>query len=198
MRYLILSVALICVPAAFGQAIIDFSGGAEYDSYYGSAAGDVVGYRFTVSETIEVTDLGVWNMDTYGAGGVDSPHQVGIWDDTETLVADVTVDATGTVVGDWIYESISLVVLNPGTTYTIGALYLSGDDDRYISGAASATTYPMVTWENAVYPTEGELGFVYPALDSPTSSVGRFGPNFIFNPTPLVRSTWGSIKASMQ
>lgn len=197
MRYIIVAVLLIAVPAAFGQAIIDFSGGTEYNSYYGSAAGDVVGYRFTVAETIEVTDLGVWNMDSYGAGGVDNPHPVGIWDDTETLIADVTVDATGTVVGDWIYESISAVVLNPGTTYTIGVLYYDDDEDRYISGASSATTDPMVTWENAVYPTEGELGFVYPALDSDPSSVGRFGPNFIFDPTSLVHSTWGSIKASM-
>jgi hypothetical protein len=46
-----------------------------YDSYYGSVAGDVVGWRFTVTEQIEVSDLGVWNNDK--TGGLESPHEVG-------------------------------------------------------------------------------------------------------------------------
>ncbi|MBD3278232.1 MAG: hypothetical protein GF388_08030 [Candidatus Aegiribacteria sp.] len=197
-RYIIVAVLLITVPVALGQAITGFSGGTEYNSYYSSAAGDVVGFRFTVSEELEVSELGVWNNDTAGGGaGLSSSHEVGIWDDTETLLTSVTVDVTGTVIGDWTYASIT-PVLNPGVTYTAGALYTNTDNDNYISSASSATTDQAVTLENAVYPTGGELGYVYPALDSPTSSVGRFGPNFIFTPTPIVRSTWGSIKASMQ
>lgn len=188
--------ALVCVPAAFGQAITGFTGGNQFDSYYGSAAGDVVGYQFTVSEQMQVTDLGIWNMDTFGVGGIDNPHEVGIWDGSQNLLGSVVVDNTGTVVGDWIYESITPIILDTGETYTIGALYLSGDDDRYISGASSATTAAEITWLASVYPTAGELGFVFPGLTS--TSIGRFGPNFIFDELALEHTTWGSIKATMQ
>ena len=138
-----LVMVLVCAPVALGQAVTGFSGGTEYDSYYGSSAGDVVGWRFTVAVGIEVTDLGVWNADQ--TGGVESPHEVGIWDGSEALLTSVIVDGTGTVVGDWIYASITPVAINPGETYTIGALYFSGDDDWYISGASSLTTEPDVT-----------------------------------------------------
>ena len=189
-----LIMVLVCVPVAFGQAILTFTGGTEYDSYYGSVAGDVVGWRFTVTEQIEVSDLGVWNNDK--TGGLESPHEVGIWDDSQTLLTSVIVDGSGTVVDDWIYASITPVIIDPGVTYTIGALYVSGDDDWYISSATSSTTDPFVTWVNAVYPFEGELGFVFPENDSDPSSVGRFGPNFIFDELSLEHTTWGAIKAT--
>jgi len=185
---------LICVPVAWGQAITGFSGGTEYDSYYGSAAGDVIGWRFTVVQTMEVSDLGLWNADQ--TGGPDNAHMVGIWDAAQTLLTSVEVNPTGTVVGDWIYIATTPVVLSPGITYTIGGLYFSGDDDWYISGASSVTSDTDVTWLNSVYPSVGELGFVFPTLDSAPSSGGRFGPNFIFTLGSLENSTWGAIKTS--
>lgn len=191
---LCLIIVLVCAPVAWGQAVTGFSGGTEYDSYYGSSNGDVVGWRFSVAVELEISDLGVWNADQ--TGGVESPHEVGIWDGSQALITSVTVDAGGTVVGDWIYASITPVIIVPGETYTIGALYFPADDDWYISSASSCTTEPDVTWINAVYPTAGEMGFVYPGLDSAPSSVGRFGPNFIFTETSLDQTTWGAIKAS--
>lgn len=187
-------IVLVCTPIAFGQAITGFSGGVEYDSYYGDPAGDVIGWRFTVADDVLITDLGVWNMDQ--TGGLDSPHEVGIWDASKVLVTSVTVDGTGTVVGDWIYASITPVVLATGETYTIGAIYFTSDDDYYISGASSVATDPDVTWLNSVYPLQGDLGFVFPESDSPASSGGRFGPNFIFTDTAIARTTWGAIKNS--
>jgi hypothetical protein len=191
---LFLAVLLICAPVAFGQAVTGFSGGSQYDSYYGSAAGDVVGWRFTVAQEMEVTDLGVWNNDQ--TGGLESSHETGIWNSSQTLLASVVVDNTGTVVGDWIYEAITPIILSPGETYTIGSSYVSGDNDWYISSASSMTTDPDVTFIESTYPASGELGFVFPASSS--SSFGRFGPNFIFNLTGLESATWGSIKTSLQ
>ena len=191
--YLIM--VLVCVPVAWGQAIIGFVGGSEYDSYYGEPAGDVVGWRFTVAKQLVISDLGVWNADK--TGGIESPHQVGIWDGSQTLIASVTVDATGSVVGDWIYASITPVIVVPEETYTIGALYVQGDDDWYISSASSLTTDADVTWLNAVYPAAGNMGFVYPSNDSSSSSIGRFGTNFLFSETSLEQTTWGAIKASL-
>lgn len=185
-------VAMACVPAAWGQAITDFTGGSEYDSYYGSVAGDVIGWRFSVSEEVQITDLGVWNVDQ--TGGIESPHIVGVWDGSQALMDSVTVDGSGTVVGDWIYASVTPIIVSPGETYTIGALYFSGDSDWYISSATNVTTDPGVTWIESVYPFEDELGFAYPELS--TSSFGRFGPNFLFETLALQQSTWGEIKAT--
>lgn len=168
-------------PGAMGQAIASFTGGGSYSSYYGSAAGDVVGYRFQVSAPLEVDQLGVWN-DT---DGLTSSHEVGIWDGAQVLLASVVVTPAGSVIGDWTYGSITPVTLVPGQTYTAGVLYTPTDGDSYISGASAVTTDPNVTWINGVYPAAGELGFVYPANDSSPSSVGRFGPNFTFTVVPV-------------
>lgn len=187
---------LAIAAAANGQAITGFTGGSAYNIYHGGSTGDAIGYRFTVNEQISVTDFGVWNADQ--TGGMDTDHPVGLWDDTQTLLADVVVTTAGTVVGDWIYTPVTPVVLNPGTTYTIAVVYYSDDQDYYISSATSMNTDPAVTWVNAVYPTTGSLGLTYPAMDSPATSKGRFGPNFLFTTTALSRATWGSIKATWQ
>lgn len=196
MRTLIfLLIVTVFASITFGQAITGFSGGTEYATYYGSATGDVIGWRFTVADDILITDLGVWNMDS--AGGLVSAHAVGVWDASEALVTFATVDATGTVVGDWIYASVTPAVLPTGQIYTIGAVYFPDDNDLYISGASAVTTDPDVTWLNSVYPLEGDLGFTYPELDSSPTSGGRFGPNFLFNDTSLSRMSWGAIKTSL-
>jgi len=186
MRRMLFAVGVVFLfaPAVLGQGITGFTGGALYASYYGSLApGDVIGFRFTVSAPYTVASLGVYNAD---ADGLTSAHQVGIWDGTQTLIASVTVDPlTGTPIGDWTYASITPVTLMPGQTYTAGAAYTSDDGDSYISGASAVTTDPVVTWLNAVYPTAGDLGFVYPGLDSAPTSGGRFGPNFTDEVVPV-------------
>lgn len=193
--FVFLVIVSVFVPAAFGQAITGFTGGSEYSSYYGAPAGDVIGWRFTVASEILITDLGVWNMDQ--TGGIEFPHEIGIWDASQALITSVTVDGTGTVVDDWIYASITPVVMAIGETYTIGAIYFQTNNDFYISGASSVVSDPDVTWINSVYPLGADLGFVYPENDSSPSSGGRFGPNFLFAVTAIERTTWGSIKAAL-
>jgi hypothetical protein len=198
-------ILMIVAPAAMGQAITGFSGGTQYDTYYGGVvAGDVVGYRFEVTAPLEVAMLGVWNADssevttfpqevgTPGVGNsnsseaLSSPHQVGIWDAGQNLIASVTVDpGTGTIIGDWTYDAITPVTLLPGQVYTAGAMYTTTDSDSYISGASGVTTDPNVVWLNSVYPAAIDLGFVFPTEDSAPSSGGRFGPNFTFTVVPV-------------
>lgn len=185
---------LALTPLVWGQALLSFSGGNEYPIYYSGSTGDVVGWRFQVTDEMQVTNLGVWNNDN--TGGMDVPHKVGIWDNTPALICSVTVTTSGTVIDDFIYESIDPISLYSGMTYTIGTLYAVDDSDNYISSASSAVWAPEVTFYQSVYPSSGSLGFVFPAFS--TTSTGRFGPNFLFDNVALERSTWGSIKASMQ
>ncbi|MEM1081572.1 MAG: DUF4082 domain-containing protein [Pseudomonadota bacterium] len=161
-------------------AIDSFTGGTAFGNFYADSTGDVVGFRFTMNSEQAVQSLGVWNGDTAGAGGLDNPHQVGIWDDTETLIASTTVTPTSTAIGDFRYEDISPVTLSTGVTYTIGVVYTATDDDSYVSGP-TITFNSEVTSVNAVFPSAGDLGFVFPTEDS-GGNAGRLGPNFLFGP----------------
>ena len=179
------------------QAIESFSGGSTFASFYGGTAADVVGFRFTMNSPQSVQSLGVWNGDATGVGGLDSDHQVGIWDDSQTLIASVTVTPASPVTGDFRYEPIAPVMLNPGVTYTIGATYLPTDDDDYVSNP-TVTANPEVNIINAVFPAAADLGFVFPTEDS-AGNPARLGPNFIFGaalpesvPVPAF-SRWGLV-----
>ncbi|MBI4916480.1 MAG: DUF4082 domain-containing protein [Acidobacteria bacterium] len=179
-----LIVAVVAAPCAMGQAVTGYAGGFEYPAYYGTLPGDVVGYRFTVANSVQVSDLGVWNQDTStGGAGLSASHQVGIWDGSQTLIASTTVTTSGTVNGSWTYASITPVVLNPGQTYTIGALYPGNDNDSYLSGCSTLTMAAGVTFVQSVYPASEGLGFVFPAGNSTSS--GRLGPNFLFSVVPV-------------
>lgn len=74
--------AVTCLSVLFFNANAapiesDITGGSEFDSYYGSLAGDVIGFAFTADVDLTATALGVW----LGNDGVlNSSHQVGLWD----------------------------------------------------------------------------------------------------------------------
>lgn len=51
------------VASAQTPAVVSFSGGSAFDSYWGSASGDVVGYRFTADVDLTITHLGGLNAD---------------------------------------------------------------------------------------------------------------------------------------
>jgi hypothetical protein len=58
------------------------------------------------------------------------------------------------------------------------------------------TAATEINWLCSVYPVSSEQGFAFPGATS--TSIGRFGPNFMFGGYSLDQTTWGAIKASMQ
>lgn len=179
---LCLVMVLACVPMAWGQAITGFVGGTEYDIFHQNTSGDVVGYRFTVSEVLSATHLGVWNNDAAGTpnAGLTKSMLVGVWNGSGSLISYILVTPAGMAVGDWIYTPfVYELTLNPGETYTIGAYYKPDDVDYFISDASTMTTAPEVTWSNAANAATTDLGFNFPASDLSPVVVGHFGPNFI-------------------
>src|SRR5688500_7383970 len=85
-----------------------------------------VGYEFTVSQTISVTQLGYYNglSATGGPGfqsnvqGVNDSHEVGIYDNAGVLQGSkvtVTYDGTPAAAGSFIYVPVTPFTLNPGT-----------------------------------------------------------------------------------
>jgi len=175
------------VALAQGPAVLNWTGGTEYESYYGSGS-DVIGWDFIPTQTIYATHLGYYTDPNHA--GLEAPHQVGIWDtQTQALLATATIDRNDPVTGLFHYKPISSLMLQAGKTYTIGGLDASGDNDWYVSGASTLSMAPEVTWVASRYPSAGGLGFVFPALTS--TGKGRFGPNFLFVPEPTALALLG-------
>lgn len=78
-----------------------------------------IGWQFSTNNALTVDALGYLDVDT---NGLETTHQVGIWDSTGALLTSATVDA-GTVdpvLSFFRYKSITPYLLPGGHTYTIG------------------------------------------------------------------------------
>lgn len=137
-----------------------------------------VGWNFSLSSAVLVTDLGVWDGGTSFSGppgdGLADPHTVTIWTSTGTFVTSATVPAgtSGTLVDDFRYVSIAQTLLVAGS-YVIGAYYPTSSDFAADS-ATGITTGPEVIYGQS----RGGLGNGFPG--SSAASNGIFGPNFQF------------------
>jgi hypothetical protein len=169
---------MAAVAAQANPAILSFTGGSTFDSYYGSnqATPDVVGFRFSVNQELTVNRLGVYSP----GADLGASHQVGIWRLSDSaLLSSATVAPGSTQIGSFRYASVTGVMLQTGVDYVIGATYWGGGPDLYVSFPSSLFTHPLVNHQGAVYPGSPNLGFVMPTAFEP-NNLGRFGPNFTF------------------
>ena len=176
--------ALCFVPALAQTPVVTgfTGGGGPFSSFYGTLlpSGDTVGYRFTADSNITITDLGI--VDDFD-GSLDSPHQVGLWcNSDQMLLASTTVSSGDTLFNGFWYAPVAPVALVENEDYTLGAVYASDDNDSYISGPSSITT-DMISGTMGVEPGVGDLGFVYPVVTS-AGNLGRIGPNALYVPEP--------------
>lgn len=79
-----------------------------------------LGYAFTVSSPIRVTDLGL--LDFYSRDGFNDQHAVAIWTSTGTQLVQTTIPAgtSAKLIDNYRHVPIAPFILAPGT-YTIGA-----------------------------------------------------------------------------
>ena len=187
-KLLCLGIALaLCAPVmAQTPALTSFSGGGYYSAYHSGTTGDTIGWEFVANSSFSITHLGGWNDIAYG--GMETTHHVGIWDLNQNLLASVVVDpTTATAVGDFLYQQLSApLAVVAGQHYVIGeADFVSSGVDYYVSSVSASSWSPEVTWVNSRYPASLSMGFAFPSTI--TTSVGRFGPNFLFpEPTTFV------------
>jgi len=145
-----------------------------------------VGYAFTVSSPIRVTDLGVWDE---GSDGLVDPHAVGIWTSTGTQLVQTTIPAgtPGRLNTDGFrYVPIAPFILAPGT-YTIGAHYKAQRNTPSADGVLTSATIFRAYEVSYLgprsigpgwgfkFPPDNHLGYDRDFRDS-----GFFGPNFWF------------------
>ena len=177
--FVVVAAMLVCgysTSAVHADAFIQgFEGGSSFNIFYGGSTGDVVGYRFTADETGVITHLGILNDQLDGV--LDSAHEVGLWDSNGDLIVSTSVDSSGDFIDGFYYSSIAPTGIMAGESYTLGAVYPADDLDSYVS---SPTTLDLmhISNTNGVFPTEGDLGFVFPAEDS--TNLARIGPNALF------------------
>ena len=184
------AVGVLAASAAFAQnpAINSWTGGSLFATYHGNTTGDVVGFRFTMVNTMLVDQLGMYCGGATGApdGSIAADHQVGLWRDSDqTLVASGTV-LTGTAVNGqgFAYVAIAPVQVDAGVSYTLGATYATAaPGDGYISSATSISTSSDITFLGAVRPELVSMGFVYPTVFTAGAN-GRFGPNMTMTAVP--------------
>ena len=166
-------------------ALTDWTGveyAASTYAYY------TLAYKFTVQDTpITVTKLGLYD---HGGDGLNDNHEVAIWEEgNTTAIAVVTVmtnsPAEGPVIdgsGQFRYEPITGVTLQPGTSYRIGAYYekFTGGTD-YHARSGSETVSDYITYDGPCLKGDVDLdrGLAYPDGSSSRPS-GYFGPNFQF------------------
>lgn len=181
-------------PAKAANAL--YSGTGFHETSYSMT----VGMELTPTADISVTSLGVFDGGVDGAG-LQTDHDVGLWDDSGTLLASVTVTNSDTLTNDFRYAAISPVILTAGQKYYLGAYYpnLSGGDK---DSASIKTDSPFVTIPNNAYVLVGSgLSYPDPALAYQTTP-GNYpafmlAANLQFNPvdTSPVDLT-GTVKTS--
>jgi hypothetical protein len=182
-RYALMAFAIGCLSLWGSSAQAD-TNAVSFTNTTGSTLANppfTLGWQFTVNSNINVTDLGVFDDSQNGL--VDS-HAVGIWNSTGTLLVSTTVPSgTGATLDDQFrMVGVSPTELLAGQTYTIGALFTTGDDPMIFPGGATGfATASQITFNQAEFLPGSTLG-------DPTDSAGTdpayFGPNFEFTTTP--------------
>jgi hypothetical protein len=152
---------------------------ATMDNQTGQALANgpfTLGWQFTVSSTINVTWLGVFDS---GLEPLFESHAVGIWDSAGNLMGSATVPAgaCGFTVNQFCY-AVSNFTLAPGT-YDIGAVWLDGADPMLFP------TTPVINFATASGISYVQNDYIAGAtLQDPTNHTGPppgyFGPNFLF------------------
>jgi hypothetical protein len=133
-----------------------------------------VGWEFSVSTPVEVTQLGIFDAEQ---DGLAAAHAVGIWDLAGNLLAQANVPAGvgATLDGQFRLVPVSPVNLAVGN-YVIGAQMTAAGPDALPQAAASITTAPEITWLAPAYGLGSSLTF--PNTLQAATTFDHFGPNF--------------------
>ncbi len=161
-------VALVLAPAAHAGLILDLQTGNDPDSCRDCDPGLTFGWLFSLSTSFTIDGLGMWEPN----GSTLSATSVGLWSSDGTLLASSdAVSHSSTLVlsnsadGAWRVESISPLVLGPGT-YAVAALFRSGSlgavnptythpDGVFVIGGASNTSSTGLA-----FPTAAPYGII--------------------------------------
>ena len=101
-------------------ALIDTGCQSDLISLTAETAGMTVGWEFSPTGDIWVTELGYFDL---AQDGLNIQHKVGIWDVNQQLMVSGTVapGSAGSLAGEYRYVPVSSTLLSAGQTFIIGA-----------------------------------------------------------------------------
>ncbi len=184
----LLAVFALCRTGALSadSPVVNFSAAdvnpAYNVSFSNNAGGFNLGYKFNLSQSVLVTQLGYYNgID----GGMFMNHDVGLYTAAGVLLATTTVIPTDTLDGIFRYHSIVPVNLAAGDYVLVGvAGYDPGNPvDKYTHDPNNITFDPRFTFiENRVKGSEGNTLTFLTDIDTehsidPPLNIAWFGPN---------------------
>ena len=136
----------------------------------------MMGYEFTVSDSVTVTALGAYDS---GGDGFRVDHMVGIWTNAGALLASTTVTSANALFGHFRYDDIAALVLGAGT-YVVGANNWGGQGDPWAwreTGGLNLIEAPNIDHIQDRF--RSGSSFVFPNLSEGTFRDGFFGGNFM-------------------
>jgi len=147
-------------------------------TYTWSYTGDyTVGWRFTNSEGITVTDLGVFDL---GDDGLNHASEVVLWDaSTGSRMASATVPSgtAAATVGSFRYAGISAVTL-PAGDWIVASQAFGTNPDDYMYGAETATVSGL-TWVEGRHSAGSAQNFPTHVVESTPDAALWFGGNLL-------------------
>ncbi len=147
-------------------------------SYGGGFAYNMtIGWEFTTTSPLEVTQLGVWDSDSKGLAG---EMPVGLWDASGKLIVSAQLPAgdKAPLIDQFRYVTIKPTTLEPGQRYVIAALYGPKAQEHTITGGANYSTAAPIRWLKSRRAKTEELAFPEGGQSDPDLP-GSFGPNFL-------------------
>jgi hypothetical protein len=141
-----------------------------------------LGFIFTLGANTNATKLGIydWNLD-----GLETDAKVGLWTDTGTLLASVSVGAgtAGELIGSYRYASIAPVALAAGSSYVVGSYMNStivGTASSFGTGQGGSGSFnPLITFAQDRY-SNFDFTFGFPTLSDGNIGGLWAGGNVVF------------------
>lgn len=150
-------------PAQAASIVFSFSGGTQF-----APSGFTYGFQFTPVVDITVDSLGYFDQ---GQDGLNTPHQVSIWNTAGTLLTSTSVNTAnstlqGAVVngGQFRFTPITGSNLFAGNTYVFGAL--SSSTDTIYNRNTNISNAPSLA-------TVSDIGYFSTSNSFPNSTIGN-------------------------
>ncbi len=139
------------------------------------------------------TNFSVDALGFYDQSDLTGPETVGLYDSSGNLLASAIVSLSDSVVGGYLFQSITPVALTAGDTYTVDA-YVGANDWSY--GATAPNSAAEVTYEYHDYAYGGALSYPTQTINEAPSQKGTYyGPNFEIEstlPEPATLTLFGA------
>lgn len=146
---------------------------ADFIGFGGAISGATIGWSFKVGKyKLPVTSLGVYDGD-----GLVNGHQVGLWNDSKTLLASTTIKSGNASSADagYRYEPVS-VTLAAGQTYVVGAFFPAASHEKILFESAQTISPFLAILQSRQGSLSPSSTFGFPNLDAGLPH-GLFGPN---------------------